>query len=207
MATTPSPEQLDARLRSMLSVSEAGRREALKRLAERADEEEQSLLRVREKLAQKVGADDPRLQALDHRARGARVVSAFGGGTDVRPDPVADWVVKGRVVDSENQPVAGATIVLASADKELVRLFGKLETGPDGRFEARHKGRDFAAIFQRAPKANLVVTSPDGKLAHTTYEIQPKAGGTEDFEITLLASKPIKVATKKSAVKKEKGPA
>lgn len=207
MATTNAPGQIDARLRSMLETSEAGRREFLDLLAARADEEEQSLLRVREKLAKRVGADDPRLAALDHRARGARVVSAFGRGTDVRPDPIADWVVKGRVVDTEDQPVAGAKIVLGSEDKELVRRFGKLETGPDGRFEARHPGKDFAAIFQRAPKANLVVTSPDGKLAHTTYEIQPKAGHTEDFEITLMASKPVRVAAKRTPAKKEKGPA
>jgi hypothetical protein len=205
MATTTSPELISTRLRSMLETSEANRREGLEQLAARADAEEQTLLRIREKLAKKVGADDPRLAALDRRARGARVVAAFGRGTDVRPDPVADWVVKGRVVDTEDQPVAGAKVVLASQDKELVRRFGKLETGPDGRFEARHPGKDFAAIFQRAPKAHVVVTSPDGKLAHTTYEIQPKAGQTEDFEITLLASKPVRVAAKRTP--RKKGPA
>lgn len=205
MATTTAPEQIDARLRSMLAASEAKRREGLEQLAARADAEEQTLLRIREKLAKKVGVDDPRLAALDRRARGARVVAAFSRGTDVRPDPVADWVVKGRVVDTEDQPVAGAKVVLASQYKELVRRFGKLETGPDGRFEARHPGKDFAAIFQRAPKAHVVVTSPDGKLAHTTYEIQPKAGQTEDFEITLLASKPVRVAAKRTP--RKKGPA
>lgn len=206
MAQTITSEQVAARLRSMLETSEASRRQALDRLAARADEEEQTLLRVREKLAKKVGTDDPRLEALDHRARGARIVSAFGRGTGMRPEPLGDWVVTGRVVDADDQPVAGATVVVSSTDKELVRRFGQLSTGLDGRFEARHKAQDFAAIFQRAPKAHLVVTSPDGKLAHTTWEITPKAGHKEEFDVALVAKKPVKVAAKKSPGKAGKGP-
>ena len=88
MATTNTPGQIDSRLRSMLKTSEAGRKDALQLLSARADEEEQSLLRVREKLAKKVDAEDPRLQALDNRTRGVRIVAAFARGTDLKPRPV-----------------------------------------------------------------------------------------------------------------------
>lgn len=62
--------------------------------------------------------------------------------------PSADWSVKGRVTDEDNQPVAGIQVVLGNHfqsnehviyDQEYWPL-DTLQTGPDGTFQASRGG-------------------------------------------------------------------
>jgi hypothetical protein len=220
MASTPDPKNIQGRLDQVFGAAEALRQYSLAQLAEDEKSDVDLLQEVRDDLAGEVGEDDPRVRALDRRIAGSTrfvdIAQEVAGGSIRKPNPdelkppdkpkepapTGDWVVMGRVLDANERPVSGALVTLASDDQDLVRRFGEVRTGKDGRFEVRHAGKDMQDIFKRAPKARLIVTSPDGKLTDTSHEIQPAADQNHAFDIRLQPEKPAK-GTRKQTGKKE----
>jgi len=206
-----NPEEIQKRFDEMRSSGDAARQELLQGFADKNKREAEALSRVRTRLRETLGPDDPRLGTLDRRISGTTRVSDFiaTGGTETTPATPGDWVVMGRVLDADEKPIAGARVTLASDDQDLVRRFGESRTGADGRFEVRNPGKVFADIFKRESKARVVVTSPDGRLTHTTHEIQPAGDQVHAFDIRLrpekAKEKPKKTIIKKLAGKGKKG--
>ena len=77
MAKTVSQEEFARRMREMLDSAESTRKQTLQRFADEAEAEERVLSQVRDELAKRVGADDPRVRALARRAAGTRKVRDF----------------------------------------------------------------------------------------------------------------------------------
>jgi hypothetical protein len=208
MATNPSstPQDVQARLATMLAAAAATRSQMLQRFADDSQGEADSLRRVRAELAGTAGENDPRVQALDRRAAGTAQVADFTRRNLVeiaQPTKPGDWVVMGRVLDPEGHPVAGARVTLASENADLVKLFGKTTTDQDGRFTVRHTADELKAILARTPKAQVVVTSQDRKAVAKTHDIQPAGDTIEALDIRLgkpaAASKVAETAKKTAA--------
>jgi hypothetical protein len=192
MATQTSPQQIKDALDELILQAEGARHQLLQRFA--ADQEEETRLykERRDALAKTLPPDHPLLAALDRRILGGtklfefyRLGSPDTGGRDVLL--AGGWILTGRVLDAKNQPVAGASLRLDTADGELAKRFGEISTGKDGRFEQRFAGKDMKAIFARAPKARLVATSPDGKLSVASRDIEPAPDRTDALDLRLAA--------------------
>ena len=177
MATTP--DDVTKLLSATLGGAENARRELLLRLEQDAIGEARAYKIRRDALA-KVAPNDPRLAILDARIQGAERLGEFVH------QGRADWVVAGIVHDAAGNLAVFAQVTLDTPDDELRKLFGDRHfTGNDGRFEGRLSEQDMNAIFQRGPKASVVVTSADGKQTAKSSEFQVQAGRVELFDLTL----------------------
>jgi hypothetical protein len=135
MAKTISQEDFARRMREMLESAEATRKQTLQRFADEAEAEEQALSQVRDELAKRVGAEDPRVKALERRAAGSRKVRDFAregakgpgdggpGGPGKPPEEVKLEVkvvrvgqrsrqVVGKVTDASGSPLPGLKLEL-----------------------------------------------------------------------------------------------
>jgi hypothetical protein len=97
------------------------------------------LARDRQRLADKLGADDPRVAALD---RGIRLHEEMAAGfrseigLSSTPSPQADansWVLHGNVLDSKRQPLQGLTVALYQKDA-WIQAVGYACTDQNGYF-------------------------------------------------------------------------
>lgn len=181
--TKPTPDEIQERLRRARAAAETARRNVLQEIANREKREGAAFRRARQKLLETLAPDDPRVRALDRRSLGGDRMADFIETSLTDTGEKGDWVVSGRVFDAKGNPVAGAKVTLSSADQDLVKRFGEATTNAEGRFEVRHSAKDFEDIFQRGPKARVVVTSRDGKLSQTTREIRPAPDTIHNFEI------------------------
>ena len=130
MAKTITPDELKARMSGPLDSAESTRKQTLQRFADEAEAEERDLSRLRDELAKRAGADDPRVKALGRRAAGSRKVRDFareGGGGDGGPGKPPGEVnlevkivrvgqgprqVVGRVTDASGSPLPGLNLEL-----------------------------------------------------------------------------------------------
>jgi len=185
---TLTPEQIQARLGSLLSTATAHRNSLLQSFAADAQQEAASVRKLRDAVAQTAGASDPTVQALDRRAAGTDQVTTFTQktldaiGPQATPPPLGDWVVAGLVLDAKGKSVAGAKITL-TGDADLAKRFGEVTSDKAGKFEVRFPGAEMKDVFARAPKVKLTARSKDGKLQTTTAEIVPKSDGIDLLEI------------------------
>jgi hypothetical protein len=187
---TLTPQQIEARLGSLLTTAAASRSALLQSFAGDAQQEAAALRKVREALAQTAGAADPAVQALDRRAAGTDQLTTFTQrtldaiGPQGPPAPVGDWVVAGLVLDAKGKPVTGAKITL-TGDADLTKRFSTVTSDKVGKFEVRFPGAEMKDVFARAPKVKLAARSRDGKLEATTAEIVPRSDGIDILEIRL----------------------
>ncbi|MFY9823652.1 MAG: carboxypeptidase-like regulatory domain-containing protein [Thermoanaerobaculia bacterium] len=204
MAKTFDPNDLEGQLEKFFTAADALRQQSLTQLADEQDEDAAILQDLRPDLARELGDQHPQIAALDRRLASAKrfvevTRETARSVTASEVEVIGDWVVAGVVLDTENQPVAGAKVTL-TGDPDLAKRFGEATSGKDGKFEVRFPGAEMKDVFTRAPKLRLAVRSSDDKLKTTSAEIVPKGDGIALLEIRL--GKPAAQTVKRSAARK-----
>ena len=74
---TPKPDEIEKRLRETLKSADAARQDILHRTVDESRQEAKAFGRVRDRLVQALGQDDPRVKALDRRVQGNERMAGF----------------------------------------------------------------------------------------------------------------------------------
>jgi 5-hydroxyisourate hydrolase-like protein (transthyretin family) len=96
------------------------------------------------------------------------------------------WVVKGRVMDADGEPVAGVLVRLYDKDRQYDDLLGAVTSDEDGLYEITYREQDFKEGLE--PGADLYVTVEDVKgneLFRSEDAVRFDAGKEEVIDITL----------------------
>ena len=102
---------------------------------------------------------------------------------DLTPDA---WVVHGKVVDQEKQPLSGLTVSLYDKDLIFDDVLGTTLTDADGNFKMIYRTEAFGDIFERKPDIYLKVLDKTGKTLYSSRKaVRSEAGREEKFDITI----------------------
>lgn len=107
-------------------------------------------------------------------------------GSGEEEPPGEDWVVKGRVLDAEEQPVPGVMVTAHDKDQRFDDKLGSGLTNKEGEFEIRYSVRDFREGEEPGPDLYLRVIDQEGELLFSTKDdIRFNAGREEEYVIQL----------------------
>jgi hypothetical protein len=149
------------------------------------------LAAARERLESALGADHPRVRALEARTVRARKLLDAVDRTveDVVHRPRVgphEWTVFGRVRHAEGKPAAGVRVRVFDKDRRFDDLLGDTRTDAEGRFSAIYHERDFAESGENLPELYVRVEDERGKVLYSSEsELRMQAGRVEYFDITL----------------------
>jgi hypothetical protein len=106
------------------------------------------------------------------------------------------WVVRGRVIDVNDKPVAGVLVRLFDKDHKYDDLLEGATTNRKGIFRLSYRSQDFKDFAEEQPDLYLIVTDQEGNILFTSEEaVRVNAGEVEEFDIKLtqeLGDKPKK---------------
>jgi hypothetical protein len=143
------------------------------------------------RLKEHLGEDDPRVTALRQSALAADGLKRSLRTTAVRDDRLPklgaqEWMVFGRVLDSEGRPVVGVTVRVFDRDRKYDDLLGETETDEYGDFAVVYHERVFAEAGEDLPELYVMVEDRQGNLLYSSRdELRYEAGRAEHFQIVL----------------------
>lgn len=107
-------------------------------------------------------------------------------GSGGEEPPGEHWVVKGRVIDANEQPVPGVMVTAHDKDQRYDDKLGSSLTNKEGEFEIRYSVRDFREGEEPGPDLYLRVIDQEGELLFSTKDdIRFDAGREEAYTIQL----------------------
>jgi hypothetical protein len=100
-----------------------------------------------------------------------------------------EWLVFGRVLDANGNPVSGVRVRIFDRDRIFDDLLGITETDEYGDFAITYHERDFAEPGEGLPELYLMVSDTEGNLLYSSRDnIRYNPGRAEYFEIVLPSS-------------------
>ncbi|MFB2976709.1 hypothetical protein [Microseira sp. BLCC-F43] len=100
-----------------------------------------------------------------------------------------EWLVFGRVLDANGNPVAGVRVRIFDRDRIFDDLLGITETDEYGDFAITYHERDFAEPGEGLPELYLMLSDTEGNLLYSSRDnIRYNPGRSEYFEIVLPSS-------------------
>lgn len=107
------------------------------------------------------------------------------GGAAEEP-PGEHWLVRGRVIDADEQSVPGVMVTAHDRDQRFDDKLGAGLTNDDGEFEIRYSVRDFREGEEPGPDLYLRVINQDGEILFSTKDdVRFNAGREEEYTIQL----------------------
>ena len=102
---------------------------------------------------------------------------------DLTPDA---WVVHGKVVDQQKQPLSGLTVSLYDKDLFFDDVLGTTLTDDDGNFKMIYRTEAFRDFFEQKPDIYLKVLDKTGQTLYSSRKaVRSEAGREEKFDITI----------------------
>jgi len=97
--------------------------------------------------------------------------------------PDDTWVVNGRVIDAQGNPLSGYLVTVA--DKDIFRddVSGTTTTDANGRYTLSYRTEDFRDVLESKPDIYLKVKDPSGKTVYTSKQIWFEAGRVETIDV------------------------
>ncbi|GET39232.1 transthyretin-like family protein [Microseira wollei] len=100
-----------------------------------------------------------------------------------------EWLVFGRVLDANGNPVSGVRVRIFDRDRIFDDLLGITETDEYGDFAITYHERDFAEPGEGLPELYLMLSDTEGNLLYSSRDnIRYNPGRAEYFEILLPSS-------------------
>ena len=138
-----------------------------------------------------LGENHPQVVALRDRAAAAdaieRSLQTMVGRTPRRPQVKEnEWLVFGRVLDGEGNPVSGVRVRVFDRDRIFDDLLGATSTDEYGNFAITYCDRDFAEPTEGLPELYVMVEDNEGNQLYSSRDnIRYNSGRSEYFEIVL----------------------
>lgn len=161
-----------------------------------ARREAEALRQEHTRLRDRLGAEHPKVRALEATANGSEAIARWAeetvGRTERRPEVRGDeWVVTGRVAAPREVAEAGLTVELADRDGRVVEQLGKVTPDARGEFVVSARGEEFRDLLTTHPDLFLRVTDAEGKtFVAAGTPLRPEPGRLDHLEVTIEAEEP-----------------
>lgn len=108
--------------------------------------------------------------------------------TDDTVVPSDVWTIRGRVTDSDNKVVAGATVRLRDEQGRFTDKLPPTKTDDQGRFTLTYRGQDIREVVQADPDLFLEVSDAAGKPLYSSAErLKFRGGQAENRDVRTTA--------------------
>ncbi|HUH98326.1 MAG TPA: hypothetical protein VLZ89_13260 [Anaerolineales bacterium] len=188
----PTPQETAQNLAdAMMQTANSAVAPTLSHLSQLQEQRAARLAAAADRLKSSLGADNARVIAL---TQFAQAVGLLGQTLNVEATRAArqpavgpnEWLVYGRVLDVQAQPVAGVQVRVFDRDRKYDDLLGDTMTDELGDFAVIYHERDFAEVREANPDLYVMVSDSAGTLLYSSRDqVRFEAGRVEYFEIVL----------------------
>jgi hypothetical protein len=194
MAQQPGNEEIYAKVDSTFTTLDTERGEGLKRMQTMHSVKNKILEKEKTRLEQKYGAGHPRVLKINNR-----IAYNQGAAKDLQTEiqkseitvPEIDlntWMVHGRVLNKENQPMQGVTVSLYDNQDHWVRQTGYSCTDARGYYALRYTiKQDQKPDFEADDDLYLTVTDSNHRLLHKETDPVYVSIGHIDYRIVIIS--------------------
>jgi len=190
---TIAPGEVEAALERLFEELNQSRQATLGELAAAHEQRAAQLAEAAKRLATVIGENSPRVLDLIDAADAATeqqtlftmTLKRMDSLSAIKPPSPNQWLVLGRVVDTEGAPLQGITVDITDRQRQLAGKLGSAATNEFG---------DFAITYQPAPGSGapgapvelfLLLRDQQGTSTMTNLPLHIRAGASDYVEIAL----------------------